>query len=497
MDIIKKLSAMRERVVGGHTVGLSDETLRVCATKSPDLERAVEEAYNIQTCLIAEFPHLAKLPEDKLIIALQAGYVNFYPADQSNPYVPVAAAGPWIVSFHGAVIHDSGGYGMIGFGHAPEHVLKAMSRPHVMANIMTANFSQERLFNRLQKEIGHTRGKPAYHKFICMNSGSESVTVACRISDINAKKMTDPGGRHAGKKLMFLTLKGGFHGRTEKPAQLSNSSIKKYQVLASFRGLNNNHVIEPNSLQELEAAFKWADQNNVFFESMFIEPVMGEGDPGKAITPEFYALARKLTHENGSLLVVDSIQAAIRAYGVLSICDYPGFQKLDPPDMETYSKAINAGQYPVSILAMTEKAAGLYVRGVYGNTKTTNPRALDVSVAVFDSITPELRRNICERGVEFLDKFKALQKKHPKVITKVQGTGLLFSVEIAAEYFDIVGYGALEEYLRVRGIGVIHGGENSLRFTPHFEIASWEVDLIVDAVGKALLTAPAKKKVQG
>ena len=162
--------------------------------------------------------------------------------------------------------------------------------------------------------------------------------------------MTDPGGRHAGKKLMFLTIKGGFHGRTEKPAQLSNSSIKKYQVLASFRGLNNNHVIEPNNLQELEAAFKWADQNNVFFESMFIEPVMGEGDPGKAITPEFYALARKLTQENGSLLVVDSIQAAIRAYGVLSICDYPGFQKLDPPDMETYSKAINAGQYPVEIL---------------------------------------------------------------------------------------------------------------------------------------------------
>ncbi len=497
MDIIKKLSAMRERVVGGQTVGLPDETLRACAVKSPELERAVEQAYNEQTKLIAEFPDLAKLSEQKLILALHRGYVNFYPEDQNNPYVPVAAAGPWIVTFHGAVVHDSGGYGMIGFGHAPEHVLKAMNKPHVMANIMTANFSQERLFTRLQKEIGHTRGKTVYHKFICMNSGSESVTVACRISDINAKKMTDPGGRHAGKKLMYLSLKGGFHGRTEKPAQISHSSWKKYQVLASFRNLNNNHTVEPNNLKELEAAFKWADQNNVYFESMFIEPVMGEGDPGKAITPEFYALARKLTEEHGALLVVDSIQAAIRAYGVLSICDYPGFQKLDPPDMETYSKAINAGQYPVSILAMNERAAGLYIRGVYGNTKTTNPRALDVSVAVFDSITPELRRNICDRGQEFLEKFKSLQQKYAKVITKVQGTGLLFSIEIAAEYFDIVGSGALEEYLRVNGIGVIHGGENSLRFTPHFGITSWEVDLIVNAVGKALLAAPAKKKVAG
>jgi acetylornithine/succinyldiaminopimelate/putrescine aminotransferase len=496
MDIIKKLSLMRERVVGGHTVGLSNETLLACVTKSPDLACAVEQALSEQTRLIAEFPELAKLSEPKLILALHRGYVNFYPEDQSNPYVPVAAVGPWIVTFHGAVVHDSGGYGMIGFGHAPEQVLKAMNKLQVMANIMTANFSQERLFNRLQKEIGHTRGKPVYHKYICMNSGSESVTVACRISDINAKKMTDPGGRHAGKKLMYLSLKGGFHGRTEKPAQISNSSWKKYQVLASFRNLNNNHTIEPNNVKDLEAAFKWADQNNVFFESMYIEPVMGEGDPGKAMTPEFYAAARKLTQEHGALLVVDSIQAAIRAYGVLSICDYPGFQKLDPPDMETYSKAINAGQYPVSILAMTERAAGLYVRGVYGNTKTTNPRALDVSVAVFDSITPDLRRNICDRGREFLEKFKLLQQKYPKVITKVQGTGLLFSVEIASEYFDIVGYGALEEYLRVNGIGVIHGGENSLRFTPHFAISSWEVDLIVEAVGKALVSAPAKKKVQ-
>ena len=98
MDIIKKLLAMREKVVGGHTVGLPDETLRACAAKSPELERAVEQAYNEQTKLINEFPHLAKLTEPMLILALHNGYVNFYPEDQSNPYVPVAAAGPWIVA---------------------------------------------------------------------------------------------------------------------------------------------------------------------------------------------------------------------------------------------------------------------------------------------------------------------------------------------------------------------------------------------------------------
>ena len=69
-------------------------------------------------------------------------------------------------------------------------------------------------------------------------------------------------------------------------------------------------------------------------------------------------------------------------HGVLSIIDYPGFEDLDCPDMETYSKALNAGQYPLSVLAMTGKAAELYRSGLYGNTMTTNPRALDVAIAL-------------------------------------------------------------------------------------------------------------------
>jgi acetylornithine/succinyldiaminopimelate/putrescine aminotransferase len=106
---------------------------------------------------------------------------------------------------------------------------------------------------------------------------------------------------------------------------------------------------------------------------------MGEGNPGMAITPEFYAEARRLTREHGSLMLVDSIQAGLRAHGVLSIIDYPGFEELEAPDMETYSKALNAGQYPLSVLAMNRFAAELYRKGVYGNTMTSNPRALDVA----------------------------------------------------------------------------------------------------------------------
>src|SRR5690606_16838269 len=156
--------------------------------------------------------------------------------DVVNPYVPLAARGPWIVTLKGAVVHDNGGYGMLGHGHAPQAVLDAMNQPHVMANIMTASFSQRRLAERLRAEIGQRRrnGTP-FARFLCMNSGSESVTVACRIADVNAKLMTDPGARHAGKTIKRLALTGAFHGRTDRPARFSHSSRKTYtQHLASF-----------------------------------------------------------------------------------------------------------------------------------------------------------------------------------------------------------------------------------------------------------------------
>jgi acetylornithine/succinyldiaminopimelate/putrescine aminotransferase len=244
-------------------------------------------------------------------------------------------------------------------------------------------------------------------------------------------------------------------------------------------------------VEQLRQIFADADRNGWFIEAMFLEPVMGEGDPGRSVTPEFYAAARELTEKHGSLYLVDSIQAGLRAHGVLSIIDYPGFEKLAPPDMETFSKALNAGQYPLSVLAVNERAAGLYKKGIYGNTMTTNPRAMDVAVAVLGLLTPAVQANIRERGQQFVQKLEALKAELPGYITKVQGTGLLFSCELSAE-FKCYGTHSTEEFMREHGFGVIHGGVNSLRFTPHFTITEAEVDLVVDGVRQALVNGPRK-----
>ena len=120
---------------------------------------------------------------------------------------------------------------------------------------------------------------------------------------------------------------------------------------------------------------------------------------------------------------------------------------------------------------------------------TTNPRALDVALAVLQQVTPDVRENIRARGVEALERLEALRAELGGLITKVQGTGLLFSCELAPQ-FKCYGAGSTEEWLRERGIGVIHGGVNSLRFTPTFTITSEELGMVVAMVGRALREGP-------
>jgi acetylornithine/succinyldiaminopimelate/putrescine aminotransferase len=469
--------------------GLEHDTLASFAASDPLLVQAIDEAWDHHHRLREQHGDLLSGSESSLKSNMQLGFVNFYASHAVNPYTPLAARGSWIVTTHGAVLHDSGGYGMLGLGHGPQEIIDAMSKPWVVANIMTPSFSQMSLIAALRREIGHTRGGCPFHAFLCMNSGSESVTVAARLSDLQAGQVTHAGGRHEGKHVKFLAIHGGFHGRTDRPAQASGSSMGSYRRhLASYRERDNLVTIPPNDIDALEAAFVQAEKEGVFFEMMLVEPVMGEGNPGLAMTRAFYDRARALTAEMGTLLLVDSIQAGLRVHGTLSVVDYPGFEDATPPDLETYSKALNAAQYPMSVLAMNEHAAALHTPGIYGNTMTGNPRACEVAVATLAHVDEALRENIRARGAEFVERLSALADKMPHVITDVQGTGLLLSATLV-DHLPIIGTDAIEEQCRRAGIGVIHGGHNALRFTPSFRITSEEIVMVVARLAEVLSEA--------
>jgi acetylornithine/succinyldiaminopimelate/putrescine aminotransferase len=491
MNVSSSLEVLhRIRAAAGEawTRGLADGVVADFAARDPRLARAIEAAADARRHWETTCGDLLGLPERELCQRLQGRILNFYPAAGINPYVPLAALGPWIVTSHGAVLHDSGGYGMLGLGHAPAAVVEAVGQPLPMANVMTPSFSQFSLTERLAKEIGRTRGACPFGRFVFLNSGSEAVTFACRVSDIHARAMTEPGGRQQGKPVLRLAITDGFHGRTEGPARLSQSCRPAYvKHLASFRGTDNLVFIPINDLAMLWRTFAEVDRAGFWFEAAFVEPVMGEGVPGLAMTPEYYAAIRTLTADAGTLLVVDSIQAALRAQGCLSIIDYPGFETCAPPDIETYSKALNAGQYPLSIVALSEAVASTYATGLYGNTMTGNARAMEAACVVMDAMTDSLRSNIRDRGRQLSDGLRLLARAVPGAIERVVGTGLMVSAMLDPSQYTVQGEGGFEQYLRRHGIEMIHGGENGLRFTPPFDITKEEVELIVAVVRQGLL----------
>ena len=453
----------------------------------PELSGAVLEALARHRLLRAEYGALLALDENTLCQEVQSSFLNFYPAPSIMPYVPLSARGAWIVTTHGAVMHDSAGYGMLGLGHAPEALIECMAEPWPMANVMTPSLSQHRFAGRLRAEIGHTRGGCPFARFVCLNSGSEAMSLAARLSDLNAYRLTAEGARHHGKTIKILSLAESFHGRTYRPARASDSTAKLYaENLASFRGREDLIVVAANDCEALQRAYDQAIEENVFIEAFFLEPVLGEGRPGEALHRDFYDLAHRLSRREGSLLIVDSIQAALRAHGCLSIIDYPEFQDCAPPDIESYSKALNAGQYPLSVLALQESVAELYVVGAYGNTMTTNPRALEVGCAVLDAIDESLRDNIRTRGRELKEGLEALALEFPKAVLSVTGTGLMVAAELNPDRYPVVADEGFETTLRRNGITMIHGGTNALRFTPHFGIRVEEIQLILRMIRRGI-----------
>lgn len=418
--------------------------------------------------LVKNSQYLINREQHHNIKNIQKNIINFYDSDNIAPFLPVAAQGPWILGSQGQIIYDVGGYGMLSFGHNPSWSTEILSQPQVMANIMTPNIIQQKMTQTLQSHIGVNReeGCP-YSHFAFLNSGSEAMELALRICDLSQEE----------KPSAFIVIKKGFHGRTGQASRISDSCLPKYRkYLKSFQRELPVVAIEMNNWSQCLNTFR-SVSHQYHVEAVIAEPIMGEGNPGKLMELQFYRLLRRLTKKYNSKLIIDSVQAGFRGTGFLSATDYFHLRREEPPDIEIFSKAINGGQYPLSVLAATPDIHLQFQSGIYGNTMTGNPRALSIGIETLNQVTPEIRSNIVNMGHEFQIMLRSLQKKYPQLVSGVSGTGLLQALHINSDY-PVDQFQGLEYQCRMNGLNVIHGGDNALRFTPYFKINKQEIELI-------------------
>ena len=101
MSVLEELETIRSAGGQGRTVGLSDVEIERFAATDRWLAEAVEAAAKEFESLQAEFPDLMAMEEQDQVAAIQSSIVNFYARDAVNPYVSLAARGPWIVTTKG------------------------------------------------------------------------------------------------------------------------------------------------------------------------------------------------------------------------------------------------------------------------------------------------------------------------------------------------------------------------------------------------------------
>ena len=281
MDLLKTI-----RAAAGprRTIGLPDEVIEDFLMSSNDLSEAITMAHDYWKTLDADSTY--SKAEELLIQETAQGWCLFYKDYMRAPYIPIAAKGSWLVTLHGAVLNDSGGYGMLGFGHAPAVVLEAMSRPcTVMANVITPSLSQIRFNKAIRNEVGHTRatGCP-YSQFLFMNSGSEANAVLDRIVDVTTGHLLSsdlPDAKRGYGKILTVSLEGCFHGRTFKPAVWTHSCTESY-INHRCHSINEAkaqslRTVKPNDCLALQNIFDEAETAGDFIELVIMEAVMGEG----------------------------------------------------------------------------------------------------------------------------------------------------------------------------------------------------------------------------
>ena len=167
---------------------------------------------------------------------------------------------------------------------------------------------------------------PSIEKVRLVNSGTEATMSAIRL----ARGYT---GRD-----VIIKFAGNYHGHVDSLLVAAGSSAATLAVPNSpgvTAGTSQDTLIQNyNDPSGLEAAFA---EHGDRIAAVILEPIVGNMGCVPA-TPEFLAACRKLTQDNGSLLIFDEVMTGFRvAYGGAQ-----SLQNIDP-DLTTLGKIVGGG----------------------------------------------------------------------------------------------------------------------------------------------------------
>jgi acetylornithine/N-succinyldiaminopimelate aminotransferase len=350
-------------------------------------------------------------------------------------------------------------------GHAHPHLVKAIAEQ--AAKVMHVS-NLYRIPQAEKLAARHVAASFADSVFFC-NSGAEA-----NEGMVKAVRKYHAENGHP-EKYRMICFEGAFHGRTL--AMLSATGNEKY--LAGFGppvdGFDHVPFGNMNAVR---------DAITPATAGVMIEPIQGEGGVRPADL-RFLRELRAVCDEFGLLLALDEVQTGMGRSGKLWAHEWAGIE----PDVISSAKGIGGG-FPLGAILAKEKVAKHLKAGTHGTTYGGGPLACAAGNAVLDVVLADGFLAKVDGVARYLWKgMEALAGRHPRVVEKVQGAGLLVGLKLVPE----VANGDMQAACVDEGLLTVAAGMNVLRVAPPLIITTAEVDEALAAMDRACTRlTPAK-----
>ncbi len=364
------------------------------------------------------------------------------------------------------------------------------------------------IYSTQMAEFVYTMGKiaqPDYlpHAFY-VEGGALAVENALKTAfDWKVRKNLEKGNKQKGTQIIHF--KECFHGRTGYTMSLTDSPDPRktmYFPQFDWPRITNPKITFPidknlDSIVEIENT-AISEMKNVFYENkddiagIIIEPIQGEGGDNH-FRPEFFKKLKTLSLDNESLLIYDEVQTGVGITGKMwahqsqcnedcKSCSGQHCEEREPDIISFGKKTQVCGIF-----------AGKRVDEIENNVFKESSRLNSTwGGNVVDMVRISLYLKIIEQenlvanaetlGKYLLNKLISLQGDFPHLVSNSRGAGLFCAFDCP----DEESRNKLTGHIMKEGAIVLGSGRKSIRFRPHLNITSAEIDQGIDMIKRAL-----------
>jgi len=341
------------------------------------------------------------------------------------------------------------------------------------------------------------------HAFF-IEGGTLAVENALKVAfDWKRRKNLAKGSNKKGEKVIHF--KESFHGRSGYTMSLTDSPDKrKTMYFPKFdwpritnpkitfpleKNLDQVIALENQALTEIKDAISTNPDN---IASIIIEPIQGEGGDNH-FRCEFFQELRNIANENDIMLIYDEVQTGIGVTGRMwahqhfsahecSDCCC-GEDSSAKPDIIAFGKKTQVCGIAVSN-RVEEVENHVFAESSRLNSTWGGNLVDMVRLTIYLELIE--KENLVEKaektGNYLLNRLYALQEQYPNLVSNARGRGLYCAFDLpSGDKRD-----KLAELLLEEGSILLGSGHQSIRFRPHLNVKTEDIDFGIDCFKKAL-----------